>query len=274
MMRATRTCLTLFGLIATDRAVAQTIDTLPAHVDGRRTHMVAMGKGSPTVILEAGAGGTSRMWTQIQRDLARTHRVVAYDRAGHGRSELGPRSPTARVVAEDLRAALRSVGISPPYVLVGHSAGGLYARVFAGAYPDDVVGLVLLDPAPEDFYARAEREFPRVYAYFDSVDAADTVGITPGERAENDAWETTLSEARQSDGHYRGRTILLSSPRADLKELGAIWTDEHRRWVSRDRGREYVRLDGAGHAIHRERPDAVLGAVRRVLAESRKPSSQ
>jgi pimeloyl-ACP methyl ester carboxylesterase len=244
---------------------AQALDTLSAQVEGRRVHMVASGQGAPTVVLEAGFSSTSRTWTRLQRDLAQTHRVVAYDRAGLGQSEPSAHPRTSRAIVEDLRAALRSVGVSPPFILVGHSAGGLHARVFAALYPAEVAGLVLIDPAPEDFYARAKRERPVVFAYLDSVDAATYAAGSPGELAEDAQWDRTLEEVRETDGRYGGPVVLLSSPRADLRELGPLWTDEHRRWAARAPRREYVRVDGVGHDIHRERPDVVLDAVRRVL---------
>lgn len=253
--------LTLIGSTST----AQSLDTLPARVEGRRIHMVSSGQGAPTVVLEAGLTGTSQTWSRVQSELARTHRVVAYDRAGLGQSEPSARPRTSRAIVEELREALRSVGVGPPYILVGHSAGGLHARVFAGLYPAEVAGLVLVDPGPEDFYARAKREQPEVFARFDSIDAASYSTGTPGELAENAQWERVLEEVRETDGRFDGPVLVLSSPRADLRELGPLWTDEHRRWAARAPRREYVRVDAAGHGIHRERPDVVVDAVRRVL---------
>jgi pimeloyl-ACP methyl ester carboxylesterase len=258
--------LAVAGLsLARATANAQSTDTLPARVDGRRIHMVASGGGVPTVVLEAGFSSTSRTWSRVQSELARTHRVIAYDRAGLGQSEPSAVPRTSRAIVEDLREALRSVGVDPPYILVGHSAGGLHARMFAGLYPAEVAGLVLVDPAPEDFYARAKREQPSLYAYFDSIDAASYSAGSPGEVAEDAQWERTLQEVRETEGRYGGPVILLSSSRTDLRELGPLWTDEHRRWAARARRREYVPVEGAGHDIHRERPAAVLDAVRRVL---------
>jgi pimeloyl-ACP methyl ester carboxylesterase len=248
--------------------LAQVPDTLLVSVDGHRMHLTVSGRGSPTIVLEAGSGSTSRMWRTLQPELAAISRVVSYDRAGLGKSEPSTRQRTARAIAEELRDALRGAQLPSPYLLVAHSAGGVYARVFASMYPTEVAGLVLVDPAPEDFHARAQREFPRVYAHFDSVDAADIASRPPSELAEENEWDTNLAQARASDAVFRGPAIVLSSPRADLAELGPLWTDEHRRWVQRAPGREYVRVDSVGHAIHRDRPAVVLDAVRRVIALS------
>lgn len=262
----TRQFLMLASLVVPIRSpsAAQALDTLPAQVDGRRVHMVARGSGSPTVVLEAGFMGTSRTWSQVQRELASTHRVIAYDRAGLGNSAPNTAPRTSRAIAMELREALRSAGESAPFLLVGHSAGGLHARVFAGMYPDEVVGLVLVDPAPEDFYDRARREWPLVYAFFDSLGASEIATAPPGVQAEDAQWERSLIEARESDRTYTGPVILLSSPQLELRELGPLWVDEHRKWVARGPRREHVVVEGASHNIHRERPELVADAVRRV----------
>ncbi|WP_291990500.1 alpha/beta hydrolase [Luteitalea sp.] len=253
-------------LSAPCQAHAQGPDTLAVPVAGHRMRLIVSGQRTPTLVLEAGSGGTSRTWRTLQPSLAALGRVVAYDRAGLGGSEPSPRPRTARVIAEELRSALRAARLPPPYLLIAHSAGGVYARVFAATFPAEVMGLVLVDPAAEDFYARAKREYPQVYAHFDSLDAADVASRPPGERAEEDAWDTNLALVRTLDARMRAPAIVLSSPRADMAELGPLWTDEHRRWAARAPGREYVRVDRVGHSIHRERPEVVLEAVQRVLA--------
>jgi pimeloyl-ACP methyl ester carboxylesterase len=263
-----RAIATLIALVCAGAAsrvlAAQAADTLQARVEGRRLHMIAMGRGSPTVVLEAGFSSTSRTWAAVQRDLSLTHRTIAYDRAGLGSSEASPRARTARAIAEELHVALGSVGIAPPYILVGHSAGGLHVRAFAGLYPTEVMGLVLVDPAPEDFYARGQREFPQLFAHLDSIDRASFVGGSAGELAEEAAWEDVLRDARELEGRYQGPAIVLSSSRPDLRELGAVWTEEHRHWAARQARREYRLIEGAGHNIHRERADVVRDAVTRV----------
>ena len=253
-------------ILSSRSSQAQALDTLAARVGGRQIHMVASGSGSPTIVLEAGFGSTSRTWRALQQELAATHRVVAYDRAGLGASAASPRPRTSGVIAEELREALRSAGVSPPFLLIGHSAGGLHARVFASMYPQDVVGLVLVDPTPDGFEERARVEMPSVLAHFDSLERADTVGASVGERGEDAGWAESLNEARRSDGGFRGRVIVLSASRPELLGLGTIWTDQHRRWSAAEPTREYVLLPGAGHNIHQERREAVLAAVRRVLA--------
>jgi pimeloyl-ACP methyl ester carboxylesterase len=108
----------------------------------------------PVVILEAALGSTSSQWAWIQSTLSSTMRVVSYDRAGLGWSELGPPPRDARSIANELHAALNSASIRGPYVLVGHSLGGLFVRVFACMFPDEVIGMVLVDATHPDQWTR------------------------------------------------------------------------------------------------------------------------
>jgi pimeloyl-ACP methyl ester carboxylesterase len=111
--------------------------------------MICTGKGSPTVILEAGASAFAIDWALVQSEIARTNRVCAYDRAGSGFSDPPAGGPGGGVPA-DLHAALQAAGEKPPYVMVGASLGGIYVRLYQAQYPDEVVGFVFVDPAHED----------------------------------------------------------------------------------------------------------------------------
>lgn len=117
--------------------------------DGRTLNLRCKGSGSPTVLLEPGFGADGGAWFKVQPDIARLTQVCAYDRAGAGGSDPGPLPRDGAAIARDLDAALRAADLPGPYIVVGHSAGGLYARLFAARRPGDVVGLVFLDPTVE-----------------------------------------------------------------------------------------------------------------------------
>jgi len=128
-------------------------------VGGFRLHLNCTGHGTPTVVLESALGGTCLTWTLVQPDVERFAHVCSYDRAGFGWSDAGPLPRTAGRIADELRALLDRGGIAPPFVLVGHSFGGLVMRIFARRYRRDVSGLVLVDPAhPEDWISPAPKE--------------------------------------------------------------------------------------------------------------------
>jgi pimeloyl-ACP methyl ester carboxylesterase len=136
----------IYQAIAT--AIDQRIYPAPGQmvdVGGYKLHIFCVGEGSPTVILDAVGGGSSAQWALVQPEIAATARVCVYDRAGFGWSELGPEPRDAHQQVRELHTLLANAGIAGPYVLVGHSYGGRVTRVYAAQYPDEVVGLVLVD---------------------------------------------------------------------------------------------------------------------------------
>ncbi len=119
-------------------------------VGGHQLHVYCLGKGLPTVVLEAPATGMSAAWGWVQPEIARTTRVCSYDRAGLGWSEAGDRPYQPSAVAGELRELLRGAGESGPYVVVGHGLGAAFAVLFAAQFGSDVAGLVLIDPPSPD----------------------------------------------------------------------------------------------------------------------------
>jgi pimeloyl-ACP methyl ester carboxylesterase len=117
---------------------------------GRRLHLNSTGSGTPTVIIENGSGGFSIDWALVQPEVAKFTRVCTYDRAGHAWSEAGPARGAIEQTVDDLHHLLRKADIRPPYVLVGASLGGIYTRAYQRRYPDQVVGLVLVDPTSDE----------------------------------------------------------------------------------------------------------------------------
>lgn len=136
-------------------------------IGGRRLHIVEAGSGAATVVLESGLGEDVSTWANVQAQVAGFARTVTYDRAGIGQSDAPIQPTTLSGMAADLHALLHKANISPPYILVGHSLGGMLVQVFAHAYPKEMAGLVLVDPesgrllerlhahmTPEDWAAR------------------------------------------------------------------------------------------------------------------------
>ncbi|MCF6327118.1 MAG: alpha/beta hydrolase [Devosiaceae bacterium] len=116
-------------------------------------HLNCQGNSEVTVIMEAGAGGDSLTWSSVQPNLSQTMRVCTYDRAGMGWSEAGPAPRSADLIVSDLNKMLANASISGPMIFVGHSFGGLVAQYYARAFPERVVGMVLVDSVHPDFIA-------------------------------------------------------------------------------------------------------------------------
>ena len=118
---------------------------------GRRLNLYCTGTGSPTVVFDSGVTGETVGWARVQPLVAKRTRACSYDRAGTGFSDPGTRTGTSANIVDDLHRLLEAAGIPPPYVLVGHSYGGMNVRLYKDYYPSEVVGMVLVDPSHEDW---------------------------------------------------------------------------------------------------------------------------
>ena len=170
----------IIGLVYESRSQASDEASFPPpgqlwDVGGRNLHLICSGDGSPTVILEAGGGSSSVQWWAIDDQLAAFSRVCMYDRPGFGYSDPSPTELTFEDGARDLNALLVAAGVPGPYILVGHSKGGMHVRTYARLYPDDIAGVLLLDAAEEedifgnfDFIEQSlkEAEGQRLFARF------------------------------------------------------------------------------------------------------------
>jgi pimeloyl-ACP methyl ester carboxylesterase len=248
----------------------------------------------PVVVFESGAGTGMNAWSAVLQEVSALATVVAYDRAGIGGSDDDGQAPTPRRVAQTLRALLAATGVKPPYVLVGHSWGGLLIRMFAAVYPADVAGLVYVDstdprsPEQNAAYLRAsgytddgivefmERQRQRMSAF---------VGSRTGPyRAE---MEVIQAAERSSFAEFRALPPPPSVPAAILVSNRLdprMWQGRpcepaacHEHWV-RARvqalsslapvgGDTVVTLaDRSGHAIQNDEPALVVSAIRRVVS--------
>lgn len=123
-------------------------------VGGYRLHLYCVGEGSPAVILDAAFPAQVSNWVWVQSTLSPHTQVCAYDRAGHGWSDPGPEPRDAMQHARELHALLTNANIPGPYILVGHSLGGLYVRMFADQYPNEIAGMVLIEGSHPDAWKR------------------------------------------------------------------------------------------------------------------------
>ena len=150
-------CAVLLTAFPAALAAQDTVATPPptgklVDIGGRRLHIrcVGSGAGAPTVITESGSSSFSIEWALVQDKVAPLTRICSYDRAGFAWSDRGPAENTVEETMDDLHHLLRAAALPPPYVLVGHSIGGMYVQAYQRRYPDEVAGLVLVDATPEE----------------------------------------------------------------------------------------------------------------------------
>lgn len=224
---------------------------------------ILTGAGTPTVVLQAGFGDSKETWNQIVPDLARDHTVFAYDRPGTGMNTPtnAPRDPCT--IAAELRASLRAAGIKPPYLLTGHSLGGLYQYVYAKLYPTDVAGLVLVDPTHPRNWEALQSEQPEAAALIKTM---KSVVWSDVQRREFDSQTVCLDKLEMARPLALPGKVLISGRPQSM----ANGKYEKKRLAL---GQEWRQMVGvaqvdmvwdSSHFIQKEQPDAVIAAIRQV----------
>jgi pimeloyl-ACP methyl ester carboxylesterase len=272
-------------------------------VGGERLHIQCVGTGSPTVVLDAGLGGSSLDWSLVQPELGRTTRVCAYDRAGMGWSERSPQPRTPRQLADELHTLLTNAGIAGPYVLVGHSLGGKNVRLFTSAHPEQVAAMVLVDarseyvdantsPAEEHAFQRALAAQASQFRLGRSLGLVRLIGASlwggpampRATRTEGMLLQTSRQgvDAQTAEGLARAAddTELQAAPAlgdrpvivlASEQNMTATpdWAEAQRRLAALSTSGRLIVPAGSVHYIHWEQPALVIDAVRQVIADVR-----
>nr|NGX52302.1 putative aminoacrylate hydrolase RutD [Candidatus Anoxychlamydiales bacterium] len=119
-------------------------------VEGYQLHIHSTGEGGPAVVLDAGLSGTSLGWSLVQSEVSKFTQVCSYDRAGYAWSDESLSKRTSKNLAKELHVLLHKANISSPYILVGHSFGGCNMLMFADMYPEETLGIVLVDSVHEE----------------------------------------------------------------------------------------------------------------------------
>jgi len=268
---------------------AKTDDTIGrgrmVDIGGRRLAVVSAGSGTPTVILETGLGAESAEWAVVQKDVAAIAQVLRYDRAGRGASDpvLAPVPRTADEILDDLRALLRRAEIEPPYVLVGHSFGGLLMRLFAHHHPGDVAGLVLVDSMHED-------QFDILGPMLPPPAAGEPAELTRFRQFSQGGWRDpaatpegidfvkTIEQARavRSLGNIPVH-IIIAGTFLNQSMIDDNWRSELQgRW--QELQMDFLRLSPratnsfalkSGHFVQRDMPHAVSDSIRAIVSAAR-----
>lgn len=254
-------------------------------------HAVVMGDGAPSVVIDGGIGAGAEEYESLQTRLAAHTTVVAYDRAGYGESEEGPLPRDSATEAAELRALLEGLGIDGPHVLVGHSLGGLNIQVYAGLYPEDVAGLVLLDPPPLKWLRGERFATLREMAAGMTADwqaAADAGGgsADEGERARAGFFRMLASEHREmfdasadlAEGivSYGGLPLAVIASGVPNPMFGEVardyqdfWIGESRALASKSSGGRFALAEESTHRVHVDAQDLVFESILSVVEEAR-----
>lgn len=244
-------------------------------IDGRRLAYCMSGEGSPSVVLETGLGAESADWQAVQTALERSHRVFRYDRAGRGASDPVPEPRNATQIVDELRALLDAARIVPPYLLVGHSFGGLVTRLFAYRYPEAVCGLVLVEPMHE-------AQFERLGPAFPAASHDDTPALVRMRELWTSGWRNPATTPEFIDfpvsframreaalpkdlplvvmtaGSFQNASILPPERRAPMQEM---WERLHAELLTLSARATHVSLPACEHFVQREMPEAIVEAV-------------
>lgn len=223
--------------------------------------MLVAGSGDTTVVFENGLGGPLELWGKVQPDVSRFATTVSYDRAGAGLSDQGPRPRDGRRIADELRRALRSAGIPPPYILVGASLGGPYIRIFAGMYPDDVAGMVLVDPTPDSETVRDAAGVPELEALPETLEQARASRIASG-------IPVFLIDA-MSQPEVPFATSAIRAMRASTRAGIDAESLEYKRWLDTIPGSRLIVTDRSGHDVAQEQPELVVATIRQAVERVR-----
>ncbi|MFO1210687.1 MAG: alpha/beta hydrolase [Amaricoccus sp.] len=240
-------------------------------IDGRRVEFVSAGSGAPTVVFENGLGGSLDWWAKVIPTVSRETQVFAYDRPGTGGSDAVPGPRDGDRIVEELRRTLRAEGIAPPYILVGHSVGGLYVQLFARRYPREIAGLVLVDSThPRQLEGAGARENWPAWA-----NAAFSALTSEAAKAEMAAIPAT-GAALLALPPLTGKPVIVLSASGPMRETSPLARDSNAKRadiVRLNPGARQVWVD-SGHGIPLERPEAVIAAIEDVLSAARSGSAE
>jgi pimeloyl-ACP methyl ester carboxylesterase len=275
-------------------------------IGGYRLHLNCLGSGSPTVIFDSGLRDDSLAWYKVQPEVAKRERACTYDRAGLGWSDPSPLPRTSRVMATELHTLLQNAQIRDPYILVGHSLGGMNMRMFAALYPQEVVGLVLVDSVYPYQYNRlpadlsvSNARFLRRLGYFE-----DTIPfgwprlsgwcdqwprpIRDSRRTTEcrfQPWVTHLAEYREFD--ESSSQLLAAKPIENIPlfvlshdpgeapgPMDRAWSKMQEELASLSPRSQHLVVKGSGHMIQEDRPQAVIDAIHWVITDSAMPAAR
>jgi len=244
---------------------AQSARSMPRRVSAgdNQLRMLIRGESSPAVVFDSFGPVNLEIWNRVQPGVARFTRTVSYDHGGYWGSQPGPKPRDARRITQELHAALQNAGVAPPYLLVGYSFGGPYARVYAGTYPQEVAGLVLIDPTQEEFMAWLKKNYPDMTRVSEKhLAAQDELG----------SHQLSLDQAHEALLPHVPITLITGMKPQDLftRHVLPRWLESHRTWLRPFPQARHIVTTNSGHEVVLSDPPLVIQAIREMVEDLRK----
>jgi pimeloyl-ACP methyl ester carboxylesterase len=240
-------------------------------VGGYKLYYSCSGEGSPVVVMDAGLGETSSTWSGVRPELAGFTRVCVYDRAGLGRSEKGPTPRTAMQIARELHTLLGNAKISGPYVVVGHSQGGLNMLMFAELYKSDVAGIVSVDGAPPDIGARYQAVVtPEQFKQYQELVAQNREGLTYDDiRVSGEQVQAAAPLPDVPLIVLRHGTVLQHPAGWPVTAVEQAWREGQEALAKSTPQGKVVVAQSSGHFIQVDQPQLIVDSVKEVVDKAR-----
>lgn len=273
-------------------------------IGGYQLHVHSTGEGGPAVVLDAGLSGTSLGWTLVQSEVSKFARVCSYDRSGYAWSEEAPTKRTSRNLAEELHTLLRKANIPGPYVLVGHSFGGCNVLMFADMYPEETLGVILVDSVHEEMlqessprglfnrlvshpnfqwllsvvgYKRLKgpsAEITRMFQplpekirrmYFAQM---NKTSYTKTVSREMNALNESLCQLRESKVHLQEKPLIVITAGKFLNsEEAKQWNDLQNKLLLKSNRAKQLVAENSDHMINHYQPEIITDAIREILKD-------
>ncbi|MGI9317020.1 MAG: alpha/beta fold hydrolase [bacterium] len=230
--------------------------------NNNQVEFVTKGEGRLTVVFETGLGVTMDTWEPILDRVASFTKVFAYNRPGYGKSKVDQKPESAGALARNLRYTLRQTGHEPPYILIGHSAGGVYLNVFARTYSNDVAGMVLIDSSHPDQFEYFRTEKPALYAV---LVASTSVG---NRRYEMEVLNGLAQEVHQLGPFPEVHLTVLTAEKSSLfetKEMRRKWLFYQQDLASLTTDSKHEIVPDSSHFIHKSQPGVVIQTIREIV---------
>ncbi|MDT8861148.1 alpha/beta hydrolase [Alkalihalobacillus sp. MEB130] len=214
-----------------------------------------------TVVFDSGYGDDSTSWDPVLKEVLKFTKVFVYDRAGIGKSEKSNLPRTSQNMVKELNTLLISLNISPPYVLVGHSFGGVNVRLYTDEYPEDIAGLVLVDTTPADY---RETFLPTMSNEFQETYRKQFVY-----ESDYNEFMASLKQLKELKKELHLPMIVISAGRKQhySKQSQKLWNDMQKQLSETSTKGEFVLASKSAHYIQNDQPEIVVQAIKRMCSK-------